>query len=189
MIIFAVQTNIELSKKPEWLDAFRSKYGDLRYDYHVTLKQPWVISEKQIPEIREKLSSFFGQASVHPMHLTFNTIVLASTKVDQADGCIMIKSEDNEQINKLQENIVGVLSIYKEYVEPESKEYEEQFMPHITIAWNLDAEKFKLAEKELKQDYFCEGEVTKVILSIIRNFDHKDKSKGVHNDSEYILTK
>ena len=49
---------VELTKKPNWLDDFRSKY-DEPYEYHVTLKQPCVIEEDLIPEIKAKLNTFF----------------------------------------------------------------------------------------------------------------------------------
>lgn len=187
MIIFAVQTNVELTNKPDWLDSFRSRHNAKRYDYHVTLKQVCVIEQHQIPIIKNLLSEYFEKEQLRAIPVRFNELNLADSKKEAGEAYIMINSETNEIINKLQKDIVDVLSDFNNYFWPDSKQYEERFIPHITIAMDLDAESFERAKEDLKDDYQCEGIITKVILSVVHNFDPQDKTKSYHEDSIYNL--
>lgn len=187
MIIFAVQTNLEISKKPEWLDAYRAKYDDLRYEYHVTLKQPCIIEEKDIGFIRQKLDNYFRTVKPQVIPLVFDDAVFADSRVNESEACVMIKSQPNDSINKLDRDILSILSEYKNYVWEQSQDYEANFMPHITVARNLNPEKFIMAKDDFKGDFITEGKITKVILSLVRNYDKNDKTQGKHDDSIYTL--
>ena len=76
-MIFAVYARVKLLKKPDWLDDFRIKY-DEPYDFHITLKQPSFIDEKQIPLIKEKLDHVFSNFSLssHKINIIFNEKII-----------------------------------------------------------------------------------------------------------------
>lgn len=186
MIIFAVQTNLAITKKPEWLEAYRAKYHDLRYDYHVTLKQPCIIDEQDLGEIRHQLADYFDSVKPRVIKFIFDQIILADTRAEEGEACIMIKTT-NEEIEKLQKDLMNILSRYTDYVWEQSKEYEANFMPHITISRDMNRQEFESAKSDLKEDYLTEGVATKVILSVVRDFDKNDRSKGYHDDSIYNL--
>ena len=179
MNIFAIQTNLVFLEKPEWLDAFKQKHNNDQYDYHVTLKQPCKITEEGIMNVKERLDTFFKNSTNKSIPITFNQLVLDDSEVDKNDGVIMIKT-DNDEIFKFQKEILTLLDDYRDYYLPETEEYERNFAPHITIAANLDREKFDLAKADLGGDYLLKGVITNVILSAIRNFDstaHQDKQE------------
>jgi len=164
MKIFAIYSPIYLVSKPDWLDEYRDKY-DQHFDFHVTLKQPCYINASQMPDIKNKLSTFFDELKLADSEIQLVFEKLITDNSDPADGVIMIEAQ-NPAIFNLQKGIVLALSDYKQYLEPVSKEWEENFRPHLTIAYNLDSEKFGKAKKELPQDYVCRGVIREVELAI-----------------------
>jgi len=185
MKIFAVYAKVELTKKPNWLDDFRSKY-DEPYEYHVTLKQPCVIEEDLIPEIKAKLNTFFSNLKTpnHKMVLTFNSLNVPMVSPD--DICIMINATKVDEIKELQKNILSTLSEYNSYLDIKYKAYEENFQPHITIGRKLDQQSYAMASKELKDDYICEGVITQIILGVVQN-DNPTEANDPNNQTVYNL--
>ena len=167
MKIFEVYAKVKLNQKPNWLDDFRFKY-DEPFEYHVTLKQPCFIEEDKILDIKNKLNNLFLNLKIpnHEIALTFDSLKIPPYT---PDVCIMINASNINEILKLQKNVLLVLSEYSQYCEIKTKEYEENFEPHITIAKNLDEQSYLLAAKELEQDYLCEGIVKEVVLVIVDN--------------------
>lgn len=167
MKIFVVYAKVELTQKPSWLDAFRIKY-DKPYEYHITLKQPCVIEEDQVNDIKNKLNNLFSNLKIpnQAISLTFDSLNIPE---HTSDICIMIKATNTDQIDKLQHDVVSTLFEYNQYLKTEYKQYEENFEPHITIARNLDETSYSLAAKELEQDYICQGFVNEIVLAVVEN--------------------
>lgn len=185
MKIFAVTANIEITTKPDWLDGFRARY-DKPYAYHVTLKQPCLVEDDQVDEIKKKLSRLFDTTHIpnHAIPLTFN--VLKAPKDVPDDICIMVRSTDDEQIRVLQKQIATVLSEYKKYYKPEYQGYEENFKPHITIAQGLNERTCQEAFEFLKQGCVCGGVITKILLTVAANFG-PEEANDLKNQTVYKL--
>jgi len=185
MKIFVVTADIELTKKPAWLDDFRRRYDD-DYPYHVTLKLPCYIEDHQAADIKNKLDSLFSTLKItdHSITLEFNKLHLGPNA--PGGGCIMIDAAKGGEIDKLQSKIVSALSEYRNYYEIAYGKYEKEFQPHITIARNLDEPTYSKAAAELKQDYQCTGKVNKIIFTVVTNFD-PEEAKDPKNQIIYKL--
>ncbi len=179
MTIFAITTNIQFLAKPIWLDAFFKKHNKAVYGFHVTLKQPCVIQESQIMTIRKILSEYISTKNPKQIEIAFTKLNIDASDAELADGdgCIMIEA-DSSDISKLQKEIVGVLSAYQDYLNPQTKFYEESFSPHITIASDLNKEEFESAKKDLEEDFQCQAKITEVYLIIVRDFSQKGEGKN-----------
>ena len=185
MKIFVVYAKIELIQKPNWLDAFRAKY-DEPFEYHITLKQPCVVENDQVPDIKNKLDDLFLNLKIpnQVIYLVFDSLGIDDT-VD-GDICIMINATDSSEIHSLQRKILLALSGFNQYLKPKTKEYEENFQPHITIASNLDKQSYSLASKELKRDYICQGIVKEIVLAVVDNANATEASNP-KNQTVYIF--
>lgn len=178
MIVFAITTNVEFLRKPDWLDAFFLKYNNNKFSYHITLKQPCIIEEDQISEIKDKLASYISE-NAHSFNIDFDKYFTNSTEADlsKSDGVIMIQAKENPYIIQLQKDFLRSLTDYKNYLSPETQEYEENFNPHLTLAYDLNEQTFEAAKKELQDDCSCQCKVTKIILSIVRDYNTEQQAR------------
>jgi len=164
---FVVYAKVELTKKPIWLDSFRLKY-DKPHPYHVTLKPSCLIEEGNLPDIKNKLQVLFSNLKIPggKISLKFNSLNIHR----QVDGnVIMIDADKNETIDKIQKSILQTLNAYQNYRKEKYRSYAENFQPHITIGRELSPEICAQAEKELAQDYSCEGEIKEIVLVVVDN--------------------
>lgn len=187
MRIFAITTNVVLTKKPAWLDEFRRKY-DKPFEYHVTLKQPCYIHEKELPKLKVTFTEFvFNWPKFeHGIKIFFNRIKIDTTV--EGEMCIMIKAKKNLELIKLQKKLLTQLNSYTNYVKAESKAWEENFKPHITIARNLSSQILAKAKTDLLKDYRCEGIIKDISLKVVT----PTNSEGMYqpkNQWVYSLTK
>lgn len=183
MKIFVVTADIELTNKPEWLDDFRNRY-DKPYRYHITLKQPCFVNEDQVREIKDRLATLFSKSqSNKKIDLRFGELKISTDAPGKV--CVMINSSD-ETVHKLQKKVVEALSQFTSYYKPEYQAYEKQFVPHITIARDLDSQKLREVSMELEQDYTYEGRIEKVILTVVDNFGPEEASNS-KNQTIYNL--
>jgi 2'-5' RNA ligase len=188
MIIFAVTTNFEFRRKPEWLDAFSNKHNKSKYDYHITLKQPSIIDEGQVLDIQKIISEYVSKNHPKQISIDFNKLNIDASEASLADddGCIMIGA-DSSEINQLQKEIVWALSGYNNYLFAQTKSYEENFKPHITVASELNKAELELAQKDLGRDILCKGDVTQIRLTVIRNFDQDQSNKDVEITTYHLV--
>lgn len=172
MTVFAITTNVQFTQKPEWLDSFFAKYNKEKYDFHVTLKQPCIIEPDQIGQIKELISKYFSEKNPQTINMVFNKLAAEATEEELASGksVIMIEAEKNNEILALQKDLLQIFSGYRNFLSEETKEYEENFKPHITIAKDLDKEAFQSAKTDLQADYVCEAKLTRVILIFVHNY-------------------
>ena len=170
MKILAVYARLNFIKKPEWLDAFRIKYG-YPYTYHVTLKQPTYIQEEEIENVKNILADLFSGLKFpnHRIGIVFDKLVI--------DTPVMIAATDKEGIDILQDKIVKTLGSYNNLVKPESKNWEEDFKPHITITDDLDAEMLEQAKLDIKEDVRCEAVIEEIVLTVAQDMTSAEGSK------------
>lgn len=166
MKIFAIYSSIHLTQKPDWLEPFYAKHNSSPA-YHVTLKQSCFLEESDIKDVKDKLSTFFRSFVVpeHAITLTFDHLVM-NAEID-SQNTIMLQAEHNPVIHQLQQGILSTLEAYKDYVYQESKEWEENFNPHITLAADLSPTEYTSAQKELGPDHLCKGVIHDVALIIV----------------------
>ena len=178
MKIFAVYGRLNLTKKPEWFEAFRAKYGTI-FEYHVTLKQSCFIEEPQIPDLKKKLNDIFENFAVpgHKIDMIFDE--LYSEK-----DAIMVRTKETRPIIDLQKQIRDTLKDYDRYVAPELKTYEYNFHPHVLIVIDLTPEQYAAANRELKSDYRCEGIIEEIVLVVA---EHARKPVDLENQMIYHL--
>lgn len=186
MPIFAIYTQVELIKKPAWLDHFRERY-DKPYPYHVTLKQPCFIEEKDKESVKTSFKRFFEErkGNVHSILLVFTKLVMVREKQD-GFTTIMIDTESRSAIEELQSELVASLGSYRAYVKAESEDWEKYFHPHITIARNLSDEHLAQAKNTLGLDFRCEGVIREVVLSIVAE-DTPEEARKPENKTIYLL--
>ena len=167
--IYAVYCIVKLTKQPGWLNDFRKKY-DEPYDFHITLKQAAYIKENQLSEIKQKLDeivNYFAK-NKHKISLTFDKLLLDEGNDIEEPGYIYLFSKNNVLIDDLQRQIRTELKDYSDYCSSKSLNYEYDFKPHITIARGLVGNRFNEAVTDLKNDHTCEGEITEVVLSCVK---------------------
>jgi 2'-5' RNA ligase len=184
MKIFAIYTNLILTKKPDWLDKFRQKY-DKSYDFHITLKQPCFIEEEKVPGLRQQVSSFFNSTHTqnHKIEIIFDDVL-----TDKGDDgvTVMVRAQNNPALVSLQKDLRSFLKDYDNYVKPKYKSYEENFEPHITIARNLSEDQFGEALMFLNGNIQCEGEISRIILSILNEIT-PEEARNPLSQTLYIL--
>ena len=184
MKMFAILTNLKLTKKPEWLDEFREKY-DKPYEFHNTLKQPRFIKEEDVPELKKRLQEFFENLHTpnHKIELIFDEIVAGK---DEEGTTIMLRAKNPVELITLQQKLRDFLVEYTNYVKPKYQSYEENFDPHITIARNISETQLKEANEYLKNDFTCEGVVEEIFLHVV-NEDTPEESRNPENRTIYKL--
>ncbi len=170
MKIFAVYSRLNFIKKPEWLDAFRIKYG-YPYTYHVTLKQPTYVQEGEILKVKDILEDLFRELKFpeHKIGIVFDKLVI--------DTPIMIVATKAKEMAVLQTKIVKALEGYNNFVNPVSKDWEEDFSPHITISDDLNVEKLEQAKLDLGEDVRCEAVVEEIVLTVAQDMTSAEDSK------------
>src|SRR5690348_13286355 len=147
MKVFAVYADIDLSYKPMWLDAFQTKYSG-SYPYHITLKQPCYIKEDQIRHMQQQVAAFFSGFRVpgHSIFVAFDIVESVTT-----DGSIMLISKQDKLLHDMQKKLVDMLGKYP-YYDPESENWERDFRPHLTIAYDLAPELVDRVQADIRLD-------------------------------------
>ena len=183
MKIFAIYSNIYLTNKPDWLDEFRKKY-DKPYEFHITLKQPCYVEEDKIPELKEIVLNFINSSTISSktIEIIFNEVVFDK---DEEGTTIMIKA-NNESLTQIQKNLCASLLDYTDYVKPKYKNYEENFVPHITIARNLSEAQEGEAIKYLQNGFLWGGEINSFVLSVVSE-NTPEEAKNPANQNLYYF--
>lgn len=93
MKIFALYTNVTLTKKPEWLDAFLEKYQPR--GLHVTLIQPRTIEENDTEVLKQKVSQFISEHS-GPINVVFDELIYNKKEA----GAILVCARNADTLMK-----------------------------------------------------------------------------------------
>lgn len=154
---------LEIDNKPQWLGDFVKKYKS-DYDFHITFKQPCIIHEEQGTEIKKILSDLFKKhkPADHKIKIIFDRIL-----PDESYECVMLSSKRNPKLNILQKKIIAAFKNYQNYYQPETKKYEENFQPHLTIAIDLDKKSYQKAIQNIPAKFQISGQIKEIVLDII----------------------
>lgn len=161
MKIFALYTDVTLTKQPKWLDGFVEKYQ--LHGLHVTLKQPCFIKEEDIPALKEKVELFVSKCDIGRLDVVFDEAVYNT----DISGAIMLCARNAPRLIQLQQGLCGALQDYNSYVDPDTKAYEKNFRPHITIGDAIPQKEYQESLKFLKEEYACEGTLSSLVLSVV----------------------
>ncbi|MCK5060927.1 2'-5' RNA ligase family protein [Candidatus Parcubacteria bacterium] len=179
-MIFNINSEFDLIKKPAWLDDFRAKY-DKPYRYHVTFKTNAYLSDTNFENLKNELSDIAKR--YQKIKVIFNKLFISITS---KGGCIMIKADRNNKLSKLQKEISEKFSKYGKHTRIEYKKFEKNFNPHITIARRLSPELLNNAKNELLKDLACEALIEEIILTVVKK-DSFDEWSNPQNKSFYKL--
>jgi len=178
MKVFAVTTNLTLEQKPSWFDEIREKYNQ-SFDLHITLKQPCFINEDERLILKERISEFLQSKKFNTITLLFDKVVFDKGK---NGWTIMINCQSNEIVN-LQTQLCEELRAHRNYVKPETEEYERNFVPHMTFANDLSDSQYEVIKSMFSGHCECRGVVNKLLLLIA-----SEDSKEVMEQIEYKLS-
>lgn len=184
MKIFVITARVGVLQKPEWLDAFRAKY-DEDFECHITLKQPCFVEDSDVPTIKERLANLFLQKNSNSeIKLKFDELI---TDRDAPHGkCIMVASRGEGSLHELQKKVVAALPEFVHYRSPESKDWEEHFLPHITIARHLTPEQHEEALQYLQSGVTIDATISQVMLVVVNIFGPEEASLP-ENQTVYSL--
>lgn len=188
--IYAVYGTVELTEKPGWLDSFKEKY-DRPHPLHITLKQMAYIDDSELPKIKEILEPILDSANLsrQKLQLVFDTFVVSDNDDDDGKGWMFINAtKRNAVLDTLQKEIRTSLSQYSDYYFKDSRTYEYDFKPHITIATALDQDTYAEALKQLHDQVYCRGEITNITLSCVTE-PTLEEANNPKNLTAYVLDK
>lgn len=170
-MLFSIQTEFDLSRKPAWLDDFRLKYDD-PYRYHVTLKNLTIFDGRNLDSLKTDLLAL--AADFKPIEVSFSELSVNTTS---KGGCIMILAEENSKLKDIQKIISNTFSKYGISASREVEKFDSYFMPHITIGRHLTPENFEIAKKELStKDLSCSAIIDECVLTIVKEDTVKEKT-------------
>lgn len=177
--IYAIYGTVDLIDLPMWLKGFREKY-DKPYDFHITLKQMAYIDVSELSRIK---SSFEEILKMTPfpqkrMRLEFNRVELSEHDTDDDRGYIYVFADQrNRLLDASQKLIREKLSDFSNYYFKDSRTYELDFNPHLTIARSLNARMFTQAVSELPKQITLIGEVTSIVVSCVKDLSLEETRK------------
>lgn len=166
--IFAVYFEVELLKKPFSFDSYFSKYNPPQTDIHVTLIQPRIISESQTESVFALVKNFCA-----------NNQITTADKVFETKGCVVgQESEDKSIIMFIIES--GIMSTFQgalrtlfsngfTYKDIKNKNYEYNFVPHITLGSDILNEEVVTIKQDLE-----EGGLKGIIKNITLVFEDSE---------------
>ena len=96
--------------------------------------------------------------------MSFDELVIDTET--NGEKTMMISASENSAIGDLQQGILTALTPYRDFVHREAEEWETKFKPHITIAADLNPEKYEQARTGLGVDYLCEGVIRELVLIV-----------------------
>ncbi len=159
---FAVYARIHITEAPPWIPSFMQKYQ--KQEPHVTLKQTCYISADELPAALLKARDFFQN-----YHMSGRSIPVTFSRVRTQPewSLIMIDAEENSELSSLQRALVEALSQYrKNYVEPELPQYENNFVPHLTVADEIEEGERARVSSEFPKECIVKAEIKEIIFSV-----------------------
>lgn len=179
-LVFSVVLHFALDDKPDWLDDFRKKY-DKPYEYHITLKYPTYIEEKNIEKLKKELEKITKTQKAFTM--VFDTFYFGETP---SGKLIMVKAHKVDELIDMQKNIYKTLKKYGKVIKEHYQQYEKHFKAHITIARYLSEELFEKAKSELPEEIFCSAQIDKVVL-VVEEKEEASEMTDPKNETYYEL--
>lgn len=170
MKLFGVFAHVELTDQPAWLGPFRAKY-DEPYEPHITLKQLTWVEDQEVAGVKRIMTEVMHEfvSPQHEIRLAFNELVLdpADPANPLTGNTIMLKTSQASTLVELQHRLRSAFSRFGTFDKPHAQSYEENFVPHQTIARHISDEQFVQAQKELPAGASLTGVVRQVVLKIM----------------------
>jgi len=165
MKYFHISAEFKLNQEPLWLRNFRKKF-DVPYTYHVTLKNPTEIKDRDVARLKKELESIISSSNIRSekIELLFNNLKFNCTSSGE---CIMVMSEQDKSLAELQAAIRKGLSKYGMHIKPEYDSFEKNFDPHLTIGRHLSEQRFQLAKQLLDKKIELKGALERIALTIV----------------------
>ena len=174
MKIFAVYLRVKLNKKPHWFDEFIARYLRVSMILHVTLIQPRYISEQDISDIKLKIADVLNTEKFTGEDKKISFDKLMVDREENGKYVFMLNAKYNSHLISIQKELQLVLNSYKNYCDDVTIEYETNFKPHITVGVDVDPNLKEEAEKYFSTDYTCEGEITELVLPIVKHRSNEE---------------
>jgi 2'-5' RNA ligase len=89
----------------------------------------------------------------------------------------MISARQNNNLVNLQKEVIKRTKRFGKTIKPYYKEFENHFNPHITIARKLDRSKFLEAKSKIKKPIYCQANIDKLRLHIMKKMKSVDELK------------
>lgn len=179
MKIFALYLTVRLIKKPAWLDDFLNKYHE-PVDPHITLLQSRYVNENEVKQIEAQVANVLGSrtATLTDKEVLFKELVIER----ESDGTytFMFNASPNTYLVNLQNDLRAAFKGYAQYVDASAREYEESFIPHITIAANVTAEVKEEAEKYITDDRECVGVIESLVLPVVNDVSLEERRNPIN---------
>ncbi len=177
MKIFAIYLRINLTQKPKWFDKFRKK-NEGWFELHITLIQPRYITDEQIKDLKSRVKNTLAELELEEKDkkLIFNKPVFE--ELPDGKYLFMWLIEKNLWLMQLQKKLRAVLENYDNYCDEITKEYEEDFRPHITVVESIDANQKKEVERSFSSDFMFEGTVKDLVLPVVKNTSKEERENA-----------
>lgn len=178
--IFTIVTELNLTKKPKWLDTFRAKYDD-PFLYHITLKTKTYFKQDDLKKMKSGLRRITER--YEPISMVFNIPLVRPTS---KGWCIMIKAKKNISLIKLQKEISKMFRAYGGHLSREYARYERKFEPHLTIGRHLTDNQLERTKRALQKNLRCETTITELVLTTVTSDTFNEYRKS-RNKTHYKL--
>ncbi len=175
MKIFAIYLKVRFTEKPEWFDEFLRTYFE-PVDLHITLIQPRVIEDECIADVELIVERVKEQIVLSEENKRLFFRHLVTEQLSDGDYICMLQCAHNDFLVNLQKELRSALSMHNSYLEPVTIGYEEQFVPHVTIADYLDEQRKQEAEKYFATPYRFEAVLEAMVLPIVENQSIESRS-------------
>lgn len=166
--IFAVYFEIELLKKPSSFDLYFSKYNPPHTDIHITLIQPRVISESQVASVFALVKKFSTSNQITTADKVFETKECLVDQELQDKNTVMFSIE-SDGMSKFQSALRTLFSDGFTYKDIKNKNYEYNFVPHITLGSDIPNEEVVTIKQDLE-----EGGLKGIIKNITLVFEDSE---------------
>lgn len=92
----------------------------------------------------------------------------------------MLNISPNTYLVNLQKDLRAAFHGYTQYFDESTKEYEGNFIPHITIAANVSGEVKEEAEKYITEDCECVGVIESLVLPVVNDVSLEERCNPVN---------
>jgi len=166
MKIFAVYLRLNLTSKPVWFDDLRINYSSTSI-LHMTLVQARYVDESRIQNLKDWINDILEKNKFSDQDR--NLVFSKSELEEEADGQYLLMSfiEENKPVTHLQKTLLEALKGFDNYCSEDTKEYESNFRPHLTVADQIDLKFKDEVMKYISKGYKIEGRIRDLILAIV----------------------
>ena len=177
--IFAVYLKVTLTEKPAWFGEFLSIYFE-PVDLHITLIQPRCIEDEAAMKVKSAVKEIWRETALRKEGAGVSFDRLNVERMSDGEYVFMLQCEQNDSLGRLQRELRAALNAYDAYVDPVTIEYEENFVPHITIADHLDKREKEEAERYFLSSYRCEAVIEALVVPIVKDQSVEERSNPAH---------